>query len=121
MAALVLVPIGVTISWFDQPRRTTGQFVGEMHHERYGDAVVRLFAPSTVSVESDGGLVSVDQNDRSVSVSKMSWPFLAGGHDGDQEHDFKMTALGPGTDGILHDPAVTITRSSRGSDVMPCR
>ena len=44
-------------------------------------------------------------------------PFLAGGHDGAQKHDSKMTAPGPGTDGILHGPAVTLSLSIVNGEV----
>ena len=117
MAALVFVAIGVTISWFEQPPRITEQFVGETYHERYEDAVPMLLVPSAVSVESDGGLVIVDRTGRSVSVTRVTVPFLAGGHDGAQKHDSKMTAPGPGTDGILHGPAVTLSLSIVNDEV----
>ena len=117
VVVLVLMAIGVTVYWFDQPRRTTGEFVGDMYHERYEDAAAMLHPPSALTVESDGGLVIVGQDGRSISVSKVQLPFLVGGHDGDHEHDFVMTALGPSTDGILHDPPVTLYLKLVGDEV----
>lgn len=115
--ALLLLAVGVTVSWYDQPRRTTERFVGNMYHERYEDAAGMLHPPSALTVESDGALVIVDRNGRSISVPGDQLPFMAGGHDGDQAHDFKMTALGPSTDGILHDPPVTLYLSLVGGEV----
>ena len=117
VVALVLVAIEVTVSWLYQPRRTTEQFVGNMYHERYEEAAAMLHPPSALIVESDGGLVIVDRTGRSVSVPRVTVPFLAGGHDGDHEYDFKMTALGPSTDGILHDQPVTLYLSLVGGQV----
>ena len=71
--------------------------------------------PDTVpSIES---VWIVDQNGKSTSVPKVQLPFIVGGHDGDQDHDFLMTALGPSTEGILHDPPVTLYLKLDGSEV----
>ena len=114
---LVLVAVGAAIFWFDQPRRTTEQFVGNMYHERYEEAAGMLLAPSALNVESDGSLVIIDRNGRSITVPKIQLPFIVGGHDHEQEHDFNMTALGPSTEGILHDTPVTLYLSVVGSEV----
>ena len=117
LALLVVVIIGMSIYWLDQPRRTTGAFVGNMYHERYEDAASMLQPPCSIQVEPDGGLAIVDQNGNSTSVPKVQLPFIVGGHDGDEDHDFLMTALGPSTEGILHDPPVTLYLKLDGSEV----
>ena len=115
--ALLLVLIGVIFSWFDQPRRTTGQFVGNMYHERYEEAGGMLHPPSSLSVGLDGQLVIIDRNGSSISVPKVQLPFMAGGHEGDHDYDFNMTALGPSTNGILHHPGVTLYLKLVGDEV----
>ena len=117
VVALVLVVVGGTIHWLAQPQRTTEQFVGNMYHERYEDAAGMIHAPSALNVETDGGLVIADQDGRSISVPKFQLPFIVGGHDGDHEHDFVMTALGPSTDGILHVQPVTMYLRIVGDEV----
>ena len=109
--------VGGAIYWFGQPRRTTEQFVGNMYHERYEEAAAMLHPPSALSVDSGGDLVIVDEDGRSIAVPKVQLPFMAGGHDGDQEYDFKITALGPSTDGILHDQPVTLYLRLVGGEV----
>lgn len=115
---VVLVAVGLTLAWFDQPRRTTERFVGNMYHERYEEAADMLVSPSALSVNPDGGLLIVDRDGRSISVPRVQLPFLAGGHDGEEEHDFKMTALGPSTDGILHQTPVTLYLTVAGGEVV---
>ena len=118
LLALLVVIIGMSVYWWlDQPRRTTGAFVGNMYHERYEDAASMLQPPCAIQVKTDGGLAIVDQNGQSTSVPKVQLPFIVGVHDGDQDHDFLMTALGPSTEGILHDPPVTLYLTLDGSEV----
>ncbi len=117
LLVLVLVAIGGALHWLDQPRRTTGRFAGHMYHERYDEAAAMLQPPSALVMESDGGLVLVDRKGREVPVLEVQLPFKVGGHDNEREHDFVMTALGPATDGILHDPAVALYLSVVGDEV----
>ena len=76
-----------------------------------------LHPPSSLSVGLDGQLIIIDRNGSLISVPKVQLPFMAGGHEGDHDHDFKMTALGPSTNGILHDPAVTLYLKLVGDEV----
>ena len=117
LIVVLFVLIGTIFSWFDQPRRMTGQFIGSMYHERYEEAADMLHPPSSLRVDLDGQLVIIDRNGRSILVPKAQLPFMAGGHEGDHDYDFKMTALGPRTNGILHDPAVTLYLKLVGNEV----
>lgn len=89
-----------------------------MYHERYEEAAGMLHPPSSLSVEPDGDLVIVDRDGRAVSVPKDQLPFKAGGFDRDQVDTFKMTALGPSTNGILHHPPVALSMSLVGDEVV---
>jgi hypothetical protein len=117
VVVFIILAIGLTYSWFDRPRRTTERFVGNLYFQRYEDAARMLRPPSALRVDSDGGLALIDKKGRLTSVPKAKLPFKVGGHDGGPEHDFKMTALGPSTGGVLHTPAVTLYLKIVGGDI----
>ena len=128
LTVLVIAAGGLAYFWFDQPRRTIEGFAGDLYHQRYDEAAGMLRAPSALSVDSNGGLVVVDKAGRSITVPKAALPFkvLGGemkqylwsmGGDGGPEHDFKMIALGPSTDGTLHSPPVILYLGVAGAKV----
>ena len=117
LTVLVIAAGGLTSFWSDQPRRTTEGFAGDLYHQRYDEAAGMLRAPSALSVDSNGGLVVVDKAGRSITVPKAALPFKVLGGDGGPEHDFKMIALGPSTDGTLHSPPVILYLGVAGAKV----
>lgn len=115
---VLLLAVGAGFRWFDEPRRTRQQFIGNMFHERYEEAAGMLHPPSSLSVDPVGNLVIVDRDGRSISVPKEQLPFKAGGFDRDQVGTFKMTALGPRRNGILRHPPVALSMSLVGDEVV---
>ena len=108
LLALVIGAGGLTCFWFDLPRRTTQRFAGDLHHQRYQAAAVMLLPPSALRVDSEGGLVLVDEAGGSRTVPKAKSPFKVAGGKSGPEHDFKMMALGPSKNGVLDSPPVTL-------------
>jgi len=111
---VLLTAIGAGFRWFDEPRRTRQQFIGNMSHERYEEAARMLHPPSSLSVDPGGKLVIVDRNGRSISVPKEQLPFKAGGFDRDQVDTFKMVAR----DAIRRHPPVALSMSLVGDKVV---
>ncbi|MAB71179.1 MAG: hypothetical protein CMJ54_01590 [Planctomycetaceae bacterium] len=99
---------GLTYFWFDLPRRTRQGFAGDLYHQRYQAAAGMLLPPSALRVDSEGGLVLVDEAGDSTTVPKAKLPFKIVAGNGGPEHDFKMMALGPSTNGTLDSPPVTL-------------
>ena len=99
---------GLTYSWFDLSRRTTQGFAGDLYHQRYEEAAGMLLPPSALRVDSEGGLILVDEAGGSTTVPKAKLPFKVAGGKGGPEHDFKMMALGSSTNGVLDSPPVTL-------------
>lgn len=117
-ASALLVGLASTAWWLQRPQRTTEAFAGHLHHARYAEAARMLRAPSSLAVAPDGGLTFVDEAGQSTSVPAAQLPFAAGGREA-REHacDFRMTALGPDTNGVLDRPAVTLHLAVDGGAV----
>jgi hypothetical protein len=117
-ASAVVVGLALAAWWFQRPLRTTEAFAGHLNHERYEEAARMLRAPSSLVVAPDGGPTLVDEAGRSTSVPAAQLPFAAGGHAAPEyAGDFRMTALGPSTNGVLHSPAVTLHLAVDGGAV----
>lgn len=117
-AAALLVGLAPVAWWLQRPQRTTEAFAGHLHHERYEQAARMLRAPSSLAVAPDGGLNFVDEAGRSTSVPAAQLPFAAGGQEAPEfDSDFRMTALGPDTNGVLDRPAVTLYLAVDGGAV----
>lgn len=114
----VLAMVVLTTWWFQRPERTKEAFAGHLYHQRYEEAARLLRAPSSMAIGPDGGLVLVDEAGRRTVVPATKLPFVVGGHEA-PEHpgDFRMTALGPSTNGVLDTPAVTLHLSVDGGEV----
>jgi len=113
--AAVLVGLALTVWWLQRPGRTTRAFVGHLSHERYEEAALMLLEPSALAVAAGGDLILTDDAGEVTAVPATQLPFLvAGGDDGGPDHDFKMMALGPSTNGVLDMPAVTLYLSVDG-------
>lgn len=114
----VLVGLASTAWWLQRPQRTTEAFAGHLHHARYDEAARMLRAPSSLVVAPDGGLTVVDEAGRSTSVPATQLPFAVGGNAAPEyAGGFRMTALGPSTNGVLHSPAVTLHLAIDGGAV----
>ncbi len=119
LLVVILVILGAFLAFYiyDQPRRTTGEFIGNLYQQRYEDAAGMLHPPSSIVMNGEGSLVIVDKNLRSTTVPEVQLPFMSSGLNGAVEHDFAVTALGPSTNGILHHPPVTIYLNIVGDEV----
>lgn len=116
--AAVLVGLALATRWLERPLRTTQAFADHLYRERYEEAARMLRLPSALEVASDGGLIFVDKMGRSTAVPATKLPFVVGGHDAREfPYDFKMTALGSSTNGVLDTPAVTLYLSVDGGEV----
>ena len=113
--ALIIVSAVLLYAWSDLPRRTTQRFAGHLYHQRYDEAASMLRSPSALEVTPDGSLILVDRNENATPVPAAKLPFIVGGREGGPENDFKMTALGRSTNGILDTPPVTLYLSVDGS------
>ena len=113
-----LVGVGALVyAWVDLPRRTRQAFAGDLYHQRYQEAAGMLRPPSSLRVDADGGLILVDSAGRSVVVPKVKLPFKVAGGGGGPEHDLKIMALGPSTNGILDSPPVALYLGVEGGEV----
>ena len=117
LLALLLIVVSAVLlyAWFDLPRRTTQRFAGHLYHQRYQGAASMLRPPSALEVSPDGSLILVDKNGSATPVPAAKLPFIVGGREGGPENDFKMTALGRSTNGMLDPPPVTLYLSVDGS------
>ena len=121
-AILFLVVIVILVGWLAAfwiglPKRTSVAFGSDLYHERYQEAAVMLRPPSALDVDSDGGLILVDKAGRVTNVPKNMLPFKVADGDGGPEHDLRMMALGPSTNGVLDSPPVTLYLSGGGGRI----
>jgi len=118
LVVVFLVGVGALVyAWVDLPRRTVQAFAGDLYHQRYQEAAGMLRPPSALGLDSDGGLILVDRTGRSIVVPGAKLPFKVAGGGGGPEHDLKMMALGPSTNGILDSTPVTLYLSGAGGKV----
>ena len=89
-----------------RPQRVTSAFVGHLSNERYEEASLMLSAPSSIEMDSEGGLTLIDRAGNQTTVQEARLPFLAGGGKLEGPGDFSMTALQGAENGRVTDPVV---------------
>ena len=115
--AVLLVGIGLTVSWIERPKRIRLEFFGHLFHERYEEAALMLNAPCAIELAPDGSLTLVDHKGNSTTVAETKLPFKVSGGKSKRPGVHSMTALGNRTNGILDSPAVTIYLSVEGGKI----